>query len=154
MKMNYEIVELKEKTVVGVTARTKNSDENMGTIIGSLWNEFYQNGIYASIVNKINEKSLGIYSEYESDVNGEYSVTVACEVEKTDKVPNNTVIKTIPAGKYAKFIVRGHMQKAVAAFWQEFWNMDLNRTYVCDFEEYQNASVEDAEIHIYIAIQA
>ena len=30
--------------------------------------------------------------------------------------------------------------------------MDLDRNYKCDFEEYQNADVENAEIHIYISI--
>ena len=35
--MNYEIVELKEKTIVGFTARTSNEDPQMGAIIGGLW---------------------------------------------------------------------------------------------------------------------
>jgi predicted transcriptional regulator YdeE len=38
--MDYELVNLEEKTVVGVTARTKNSDTNMSAIIGGLWNSF------------------------------------------------------------------------------------------------------------------
>jgi predicted transcriptional regulator YdeE len=151
--MNYELVELEEKTVVGVTARTKNSDENMPNIIGGLWNSFYQDVIYPQIMNKINQKALGIYSDYESDVNSEYSVTVSCEVSDVKSIPVNTVTKAIPAGKYAKFIVRGHMQKAVADFWSQLWQMDLERSYICDFEEYQDCNMEDAEIHIYISIK-
>lgn len=63
------------------------------------------------------------------------------------------MVKTIPAGKYAKFIVRGHMQHAVIGFWQELWNMNLERTYICDFEEYQDSNIEEATIHIFIGIR-
>lgn len=151
--MDYEVVNLEEKKVIGVTARTKNSDADMPAIIGGLWNSFYQEGIYSQITNKQNDKALGIYSDYSSDMNGEYSVTVACEVSNVDVIPTNAVSKVISAGKYAKFIVHGHMQHAVAAFWGELWQMDLDRSYTYDFEEYQDCSMEDAEIHIYISIK-
>jgi len=45
--MNYEVVELKEKIVVGVCAKTSNTDPNMGMIIGGLWEKLYQGGINA-----------------------------------------------------------------------------------------------------------
>lgn len=151
--MNYEIVQLKEKIVVGLTARTKNSDTEMPMIIGGLWNRFYQDGVYFKIADKVNEKALGIYSDYELDEHGEYSVTVACEVRQASNIPDATVTRIIPAGKYAKFIVHGHVQKAVSDFWNEFWQMDLNRSYQYDFEEYQNSDMENAEIHIYISLK-
>ncbi|ACD53814.1 transcriptional regulator [Clostridium botulinum] len=150
--MNYEVVNLKEKKVVGVTARTKNYDENMIKIIGSLWQNLYEGGVYNTIKNKANDKAIGIYSDYESDVNSEYSVTVGCEVNEIEDISEDTIVKVIPAGKYAKFIVRGQVQQAVNDFWQELWNMKLNRNYKCDFEEYQNCDMENAEIHIYISI--
>lgn len=151
--MDYEVVNLKEQMVVGLTARTKNSDPYMGMVIGSLWNSFYQDGICASIPNKKNDKALGIYSDYESDANGAYNVTVACAVSIADKLPQNVLVKTIPAGKYAKFVVRGHMQHAVVEFWQKLWTMNLDRTFISDFEEYQDANIENATIHIYIGIR-
>lgn len=150
--MNYEVVNLKEKIVVGITARTKNSDKNMTKIIGGLWEDFYEKGIYMSINNKINDKAVGIYSDYEIDANSEYSITVATEVSKVENISNELVVKTIPEGKYAKFIVKGHMQKAVAEFWSDLWKMNLDRNYKCDFEEYQNCDMNNAEIHIYISI--
>jgi len=150
--MKYEIVELGKKTVVGVTARTKNSDENMSAAIGALWTELYQTSLYSDISNKLNDKSLGIYSDYESDVNSEYSVTVGCEVEKAENIPEQAVIKIIPKGKYAKFTICGPMETVVSDFWKEFWEMDLDRNYLCDFEEYQNADMENTEVHIYISV--
>lgn len=151
--MKYEVVTLQEKIVAGVCARTKNADENMPMVIGSLWQKFYQEGIYEKISNKVNQKALGMYSDYESDANSEYTVTVACEISKAENIIEDITVSKIPAGKYAKFIVKGHMQKAVAEFWQALWQMDLSRSYVCDFEEYQNAEIEQAEIHIYISLQ-
>lgn len=150
--MNYEVVNLKEKKVIGVTCKTKNSDSDMQLKIGSLWNKLYNEGLYAKINNKENGKSLGIYSDYESDCNGVYSVTVGCEVNDTTDIPKDAVVKVIPEGKYAKFIVKGHVQKAVAEFWGKLWNMNLDRNYKCDFEEYQDCDMENAEIHIYISI--
>lgn len=150
--MDYEIVELEEKKILGVSARTKNSDPNMGMVIGSLWNKLYNEGVYNKITNKVNEKAIGLYSEYQDDFNSEYSVTVGCEVSRAEDIGEGIVYKIIPKGKYAKFIVRGHMQRAVCEFWEKLWDMDLDRSYISDFEEYQNADENNAEIHIYISL--
>ncbi len=151
--MNYEVVYLTEKKLVGLNIRTNNNDPNMGNEIGELWKQFFEQGVFAAIKNKVNERSIGLYSNYESDFTGDYDMTVACEVSDNKEIPNGTVVKTIPTGKYAKFIVRGDMQKAVYEFWQKLWNMDLERSYTCDFEEYVNADAANAEIHIYIALK-
>ena len=151
--MNYEIVNLEEKTVVGLSARTNNFSPDIQKVIGTLWSDFYGKGVYEKITDKANYKALGIYSDYENDEKGDYTVTVGCQVTNADKIPENTVRLTVPKGKYAKFIVKGHMQRAVSDFWQELWKIDLTRSYVCDFEEYQNSDMENAEIHIYIGLK-
>jgi len=152
--MKYDIVNLKEKTVVGLSARTNNTAPDMGMVIGNLWKRFYQNGIYASIPNKENGKSLGIYTDYAGNEKDDYRVVVACEAKPTDAaiLPEGTEVRVLPAGRYAKFVVKGDMQKAVADFWQQLWEMDLPRSFFCDFEEYQNSDMEQAEIHIYIGL--
>lgn len=153
--MDYEVVNLEEKTVVGLTARTNNTSPDMGMVIGGLWQRFFEEGIFYSIADKKNEKSLGIYTDYAGNEKNDYSVLVACEVagEGAKVLPKDTVTRKIPAGRYAKFIVKGHMQKAVAEFWQELWQMDLPRAFTSDFEEYQNSDMEHAEIHIYISLK-
>lgn len=146
--MNYEIVELKEKLVVGINAMTGNDEPDMGAIIGGLWNELYEGGANNNIKNKVNEYAIGLYSDYKDN---KYEVTVGNEVSKVDN--NEYVVKVIPAGKYAKFSITGHMQRAVAESWGEIWNMNLDRTYVADFEEYLNSDYENANIDIYISIK-
>ncbi len=117
--MEYEIVTLKEKIAVGIAARTNNLSPNPGAVIGGLWNRFYQEGIYASIPNKVNEKALGIYTAYDGDEKADYTAIVACET---------------------------------AAAWQQIWQMQLPRTFQCDFEEYQDDQMDNAEIHIYVGL--
>lgn len=151
--MNYEIVNLEEKTVVGISARTNNSSPDMERIIGGLWTDFFQKGIYEKIENKTDFKALGLYYDYEDKENADYSILVGCNVNKAENISENIVKTIIPKGKYAKFIVKGNMQKAVSDFWQELWKMDIPRSYVCDFEEYQNSDFENAEIHIYIGLK-
>ncbi len=65
--MEYEIVTLKEKIAVGISARTNNLSPDMGAVIGGLWNRFYNEGIYASIPEKANAKALGIYTDFAGD---------------------------------------------------------------------------------------
>ena len=148
IKMNYEIVNLEQKTVVGVSAITSNADPKMGEVISGLWGKLYQGGVNATIKNKINEYAIGLYSDYSND---QYSVTAGNEVSKPEN--DELIVKTIPAGKYAKFSVHGHMEKAVAEAWGEIWKTDLDRSFTGDFEEYLNSYWENADIDIYIALK-
>ena len=150
--MEYEIVMLEEKIAVGISARTNNTSPDMGAVIGGLWKSFYNEGVYASIPQKANQKALGIYTEYAGDEKADYTAMVACETSQKLETDEYDVCK-IPAGRYAKFVVHGDMVQAVAAAWKEIWSMDLPRTFQCDFEEYQDDRMEDAEIHIYVGLK-
>ena len=150
--MNYEIVTLKEKIAVGISARTNNTSPDAGAVIGGLWNRFYNEGVYASIPGKEGKKAMGIYTDYAGDEKADYTVVVACET--TEEPKGEYACVKIPAGRYAKFVVRGDMVQAVGAAWQEIWQMGLNRTFQCDFEEYQDDCMEEAEIHIYVGLAA
>ena len=60
---------------------------------------------------------------------------------------------TLPAGKYAKFTVKGDMS-AVSKAWQQIWQLNLDRTYIADYEEYlDNNMTDQATILIYIGIK-
>lgn len=148
IEMNYDIVFLDQKTIVGVSAITSNSDPKMSAVIGGLWEKLYQGGVNAAIKNKINEYAIGLYSDYS---NNQYCVTAGNEVSKPEN--DKLAVKIIPAGKYAKFSVHGHMEKAVAKAWGEIWNMDLDRSFTGDFEEYLNSDWENADIDIYVALK-
>ena len=146
--MNYEIVNLDPKIMVGVSAITSNNDPKMGEVIGGLWEKLYQGGVNVKIRNKVNEHAIGLYSDY---LNDQYCVTVGNEVSESEN--DEMTVKRIPAGRYAKFSVHGDMEKAVAEAWGEIWKMDLDRSFTGDFEEYLNSDWENADIDIYIALK-
>lgn len=149
--MEYEIVTLPEKIVAGLSARTNNTSPEMGSVISGLWERFYQEGVYPSIPGKVNNKALGIYTDYAGDEKADYTVLVGCEVTAEPQNKSYSLCR-IPAGRYAKFIVRGDVVKAVSNAWLEIWRMGLPRRFQCDFEEYQDGCMEDAEVHIYVGL--
>lgn len=151
--MEYEIVNLREKKIIGINARTNNMSPDMPVIIGGLWDRFFREGIFNNIKNKLNYKAIGAYSDYASKALGDYTVTIGTEVEKVEDIPEGAVEKIIPEGKYAKFIVKGDQVKAVQKFWARLWEMDLDRSYICDFEEYQDENMDNSTIHIYVSIK-
>lgn len=146
--MKYEIVELKEKIVVGVSAITSNDATDMGDVIAGLWEKLYKDGVNNIIKNKVNEFAIGLYSDYSGD---QYTVTAGNEVSVAEN--NELSVKIIPAGKYAKFSVHGDMVTAVAEAWYKIWEMDLDRSFTGDFEEYLNSDWENGDIDIYIALK-
>ena len=150
--MEYEIVTLEEKIAAGVSARTNNNSPDMGAVIGGLWNRFYKEGIWGSVPGKVNEKALGIYTDYAGDENADYTVLAAWETAEEPEKTKDAACR-IPAGRYAKFVIHGDMVQAVAAAWREIWQMNLPRSFQCDFEEYQDESMENAEIHIYVGLK-
>lgn len=153
--MKYEIVELEEKIVEGIEVKTTNENGKSIQDIANMWQTFFMQGIYDKIENKVNDKTIGLYTDYEKDYTKPYNFVVCTEVSEDSKDVENRVVKVIPKGKYAKFVIHGDVQNAVGQAWQEIWKMDLNRKYTCDFEEYQNNSndMQNQEIHIYIAIE-
>ena len=153
--MKYEIVELEEKVIVGIKIKTTNKDGKAMQDIGMTWQKLFANGIYEKISNKVNSKTIGLYTEYEGDYTKPYTFIAGAEVSKEVQIGEELESIIIPKGKYAKFIITGDVQNSVGQAWQEIWNMDLKRKYTCDFEEYQNNSedMQKQEIHIYIALE-
>lgn len=152
--MNYEIVTLKEKTIVGLAARTSNTAPDMGAVIGGLWQQLFEKGLFFSIADKVNDFAVGLYSDYSGSAHEEYDVTVGCEVTQISAPPEGMVQKVISQGRYAKFVVFGDQVKAVCDAWAEIWAMPLSRSYTGDFEEYvSNDGSGNCEVNIFVALQ-
>lgn len=148
--MDYKVVELKEKKILGVSARTGNGKPDMQQVIGGLWNDYYGNGVCQSIESKVSEHAFGIYSDYENDT---YKVTVGAEVKEFPEDLRNLSQLIIPAGKYACFHVFGDQVKAVSEAWNEIWGTKLERTFTGDFEEYVSFDGVNAAVDIYVAVK-
>lgn len=134
-------------TVTGFSVRTQNSiefDKNKAKLPG-FWQEFNVNH------PKIDETVFGVYSEYESDTNGLYTVTAGF-VRQYDNQALSSV--SINPGKYLVFEGKGVMPEVVIDTWQAVWNYftadsPYKRCFMTDFEAYRHGD----EVAIYIGIE-
>ena len=152
--MKYEMVELEKKVITGIKIKTTNQDGKAVQDIGTTWKKLFADGIYNKIPNKVNAKTIGLYTEYEGDYTKPYTFIAGAEVNQEVQKGEELESIIIPKGKYAKFVITGDVQNSVGQAWQEIWHMNIKRKYTCDFEEYQNNSedMQKQEIHIYIAL--
>jgi predicted transcriptional regulator YdeE len=128
-------------SVRGASVRTSNKAE-MGSAgkIPSLWGQFY-----ASHVNQTTP-IYGVYSDYESDANGEFTVTAG-----TKAINAQEESVCIKSGTYLVFPANGVIPAAIIDAWKAVWKHFSNtqpyvRAYETDFEEYSGP--ESAAIYI------
>jgi len=147
--------------IVGISARTSNANEITAQAkIPQLWSDFYQQNVAGQIANAVNQVTYGLYSDYETDVNGEYSITLGVEVVAADEIPEGMFVKTVPAAKYLVFTSdKGPFEEVVVKAWQDVWawfaSSGVERTYTGDFEMYDErcANPQEAQVDIFIAIK-
>lgn len=146
--MNYEIVTLPERRIVGLSTHTANSAPDCSAKIGKLWADFMGGGAFQQLDRK-GGLVYGAYTHYNWEEMS-YDVIAGCE---SNTCPEGFTELVIPAGQYAKFSFHGHVGEATAKAWDEIWNTKLPRAFGVDFEEYA-ACGEDMEgdISIYIGL--
>lgn len=151
--MNYEIVRLDHKKIIGQKIRTINEHGQGLQSIGDAWRQFYETGVAFQIKNRLNDKIIGLYTDYEKDYTAEYTFLCGCEVKKEES--SEFEVKNILPGKYAKFSVKGDVMTCVGPVWEYIWQSDLKRTYISDFEEYHNDRDKNGHqtIDIFIGIK-
>lgn len=145
-----QTVHYDEKQIWGITLRTDNADEmNPHTArIGGLWQKFGE-----AIAPKLNEECTvyGVYHDYESDANGEFTVLAGA-----DLLMDTTGLEkvTVEAGNYLVFDAQGEMPRIVIDTWAEIWDYfssgdaKFQRAFTTDFERYTRAD----KVEIYIAV--
>lgn len=162
--MKPTIVQLNEMQVAGLQIRTSNEAERQGKgEIGELWQRYYREGHHAQTPHQTEPGFvLGVYSNYESDETGSYSLLVGVEVEKGRSEPEGLTVVTIPAATYAVFTTRkGPVVEVVQEAWGQIWDWSKKtgnkRTFSADFERYDGkrcANPQEAQVDLYIAIEA
>lgn len=139
--------------IVGIELHTDNSEIGLQKI-GEHWNRFYQEQVLQLISYRKNNKIVALYTNYEKDHTGPYSLILGAEVNATKNVPQGMVSVQVPQQTYNIFTAKGAMPKALVATWQKIWNTDMQRTFVADFELYDERSNQGSasEVDIYIAV--
>lgn len=144
-----KLVQFDGTTVYGMAVRTDNATEQAGvhSKIGSVWQEFHKQ-VTPSLPP--GTPLYGVYHEYESDLNGPYSMLAG-----SDQAKDGLLSVTIPAGTYAVFSGEGQMPQLVFDLWQEVWAhfgdspAEQKRSYTVDFECYKSPT----SMEIFIAVE-
>lgn len=142
-----------EKTINGLSTRTDNATE-MDPIkgkIGALWQTFDET---VPVDYKNGERVYGVYSDYESDHTGQFTVLAGFDGVSFPS-SSNLESKTISEGNYLVFKYKGEMPQIAIDAWTEVWNyfsqgkVEHQRLYSTDFEFYPNGN----EIEVHIAVK-
>ena len=156
---NPTLVSYDSMNIIGIQIRTSNQQEKDPAIAKNpqLWQRFFIENIAGKIPNKIHDTQLfGLYTEYEGDHTGEYSLVVGAPVKTLQTIPAGMVGMSISPSTYYKFIGQGPMPQTVIATWQTIWDYFAQdqhdqlyqRTFHADFELYDSTKPDYVEIYI------
>ena len=150
-------VEMEETKLVGLAlkGKTTNINEQSSIDCGNLWQEF-EEGKYAELIpNKLSDEILAVYHDYEGDHTQPFSYFIGCKVKPDIVVPPGLETLTIPKGTYQKIHAKGKMPDCVANAWKEVWVSGIPRSYIMDFEVYDEKSKDwaNAEVEVYLSVE-
>jgi len=135
--------QLSKIMLIGITARTNNISEmdESTAKIGPTVQKYHLNELANKISHCTNPNSTYcVFTEYESDFNGDYTYFIGSQVTSFDDVPEGFATLTIPAQHYTKFTNGpGPMPAVCIDIWKQVWaDAELNnkRNYIADFEIY------------------
>ncbi|MBP2002013.1 putative transcriptional regulator YdeE [Paenibacillus shirakamiensis] len=158
--MIQEIINYPAMTLYGVTTRTTNAEEMSphGRLPG-LWQTFFQSNLAAQMDIRNPRRTYALYTRYESDHKGAYTVLIGHEPTKEQSERSILLEQAkVPASTYRVFTCPpGPVSEVVARTWGEIWSYyehsSEQRAYTGDFEIYEANDENQTEIKIYIAIK-
>ena len=146
-----KLIHVDEFTVTGLSVRTINRDEfNPSTAkLPDLWQRFFTDNVITRLPNA---PIFGVYSDYDSNAEGFYTVTAGIQSEPPSSTPSLHSLTIFP-GNYLVFENQGTMPHAVIEAWKHVWHYfeskkEVTRRFQTDFEMYHGAE----NIAIYIGV--
>ncbi|MBA2650353.1 MAG: effector binding domain-containing protein [Legionella sp.] len=147
MSIQPTVKKVESFIVTGFSVRTQNSDEFNDKMakLPRLWQQFYTSELTT------NANIFGVYSNYDSDANGPYTVTVGVTSHHAHAQLSSV---TIQAGNYLVFQGTGPMPTIVVETWKRVWeffekNTKYLRNFISDFEAYSGSD----KVEIYIGLE-
>lgn len=145
-------------TIAGLATRTTNqaeADPHTG-LIGPLYQRFFTENISQQLTSADLTSRYGVYTNYASDHQGEYDLIVGHAVSADQLQPDGLTHVMIPAQRYLRWQATITQPSDVIGMWMQIWEyfsqpQPHQRSYTADFEYYDFAQPDQAEI--WIAIQ-
>ncbi len=175
-------VQQHEISLAGIGTRTTNAEEaGPNGRLPALWDRYFREQSNIAAAAGKNESAMtalyALYTDYESDASGAYTVIIGHEREKREHTGDEvqSVYGTqsteladlelrhavIPASEYIVFETRrGPVYTVVGEAWGQIWsyfqNSEEKRSFTGDYELYdlQDFDPENAVVSIYIAVQS
>lgn len=153
--MEPQLTVVRAMMVVGLEVRTSNRDEmdRATARIPGIWGRFYRESVTEAVPGRTETGGpLAVYSHYESDHTGPYSLLVGVEMVEGG-TPTGMARVDVVEGRYLVFPARGAMPQSVMDTWKAIWdyfatNAHHERAYTTDFEQYRGADVVDIHIAV------
>lgn len=142
-------------TVIGVTARVSNARLDL---IGELWGRFMREGVLEKIPNKTDNRIRAVYTEYESDEHGAFTLVIGASVSDAAVTPPGMRTVHAAPGRYALFTSRkGAAEQVVPETWAEVWRQpssgEYSRSFLADYEVYNGEDPAQATVEILIGLR-
>ncbi len=150
-----------EMCLIGISARTNNKNEfNPETAQIPLTLQKYFQEQTASQLPKRKKPgtTYAVYTEYESDANGDYTYFLGEEVENLEDIPVGLTKLIIPEQSYTQFTSDpGVMPGICIDLWKKIWTLDPKelggeRIYTADFEIYDERAQNPSNTTLDICI--
>ncbi len=146
-------VHVDKMEITGISVRTTNACEmNPETAkIGALHQRFDDK---VSIDYKNGARVYGVYYDYASDENGEFSILAGADRISESSLENPERV-SIAAGEYLVFRAQGEIPAIVIETWSKVWayfsanEAGHERAFTTDFELYRSQDV----VELYIAVR-
>ena len=138
--------------IVGISIETTN--ESM-IDIEAFWGRFWGENISEKILNKASNEIYAVYTDYESDYTGKYTIILGFPVTTLSNIPDGFVGQSISVGSNVKYTSKGKMPEAILKTWTEIWqDTELKRAYRADVTVHGQKYFDgdNAEIETYISI--
>ena len=152
-----EVVERPATRVVGLAIRTTNAAETDAATarIPGLWRQVLEEGVPERISGSVHPGVLAaVYTAYEPDERGPYTLVVGAEVGADAVVPPGLTAVAVPAARCLRFAARGPMPGALVATWGLVWSTFARpggprRAFTSDLERHTGPEAAD----VYVAIR-
>ena len=96
--------------VLGIEARTTNNRETSGQgAIGPLWGRLTKDALLERIPNRVDDRIIAVYSDYENDRDGEYSYLLGAKVKRGQRHSGRDVLTPGWSGRVRRFYRQGRV---------------------------------------------
>lgn len=151
-----QVVKIEPFNIIGISVRTTNEKGRASKEIAELWATFIAEYMLTKIPNKVDNNIYSLYSDYESDHTRPYTAIIGCSVGNLNSIPKGMVGKSFDGGNYVNTTTKGDLkQDLIVKQWEKIFEMELDRTFVCDFEIFGEKAQDPsaAEVDFYVGVK-